>query len=227
MKLDKSSVTREAYFPTLVYTYQEPEAETLNNRLLGLVHDEQERDKAGIQRSNFSKLGGWHSHNNLYKDPAYDDLTDRIHAAAALVSSDLGYHRNFALRIGTMWSIINAPGSSNRAHIHPGCDWSGVYYIQVPDGCGNIEFVDPRTENLMFQPRYVPNRKRPKPCWTKVNVTPRAGKMLIFPSWLYHSVAPNLSDAEGRAGERVIISFNLTQQKVPAAKAAPQTEAAA
>ena len=73
-----------------------------------------------------------------------------------------------------MWSIINPPGSANRAHIHPGCTWSGVYYIQAPEGCGNIEFIDPRTENLMHQPRYVPNKKRPKHCWTKVNLTPEA-----------------------------------------------------
>ena len=97
-----------------------------------------------------------------------------------------------------MWSIINPPGSANRAHIHPGCTWSGVYYIQTPAGCGNIEFIDPRTENLMQQPRYVPNKKRPKHCWTKANITPKPGRMLIFPSWLYHAVAPNLSEEIGR-----------------------------
>lgn len=213
MKIDASCMNREVYFPTLVYQFQHAAPEAMNARLLDLIYAEQERDRDGIQRSNFRKLGGWHSHNDLHKDADYANLVESIATAGKLISDDLGYHKNYELRIGTMWSIVNPPGSANRAHIHPGCAWSGVYYIQVPDACGNIEFIDPRTENLMFQPRYVPNVKRPKHCWSKVNVTPKAGKMLIFPSWLYHSVAPNLSEAEGRAGERVIVSFNLSQHK--------------
>lgn len=227
MKTDTFNVRREVYFPTLVYTFQHPDPNRLNARLLELIHAEQERDSDGIQRSNFKKLGGWHSHNDLHKDPAYAEITEGIHAAGRLISGDLGYHKGFSLRIGTMWSIINARGSSNRAHVHPGCTWSGVYYIQTPEDCGNIEFIDPRTENLMQQPRYVPNRQRPQNCWTKVNVLPKAGKMLIFPSWLYHSVAPNLSEAEGRAGERVIISFNLSQKKMPSVQSRPKEKAAA
>ncbi len=227
MQSQNLNMNRQVYFPTLVYSFQLDDAERLNRSLIGLIHTEQERDREGIQRSNFRKLGGWHSHNDLHKDAGYDELTDSIHAASALISDDLGYHKGFQLRIGTMWSIINVPGSANRAHVHPGCTWSGVYYIQVPDGCGNIEFIDPRTENLMHQPRYVPNKRRPRHCWTKVNVTPKPGKMLIFPSWLYHSVAPNLSEAEGRDAERVIISFNLKQEKATAQQAQPQGDARA
>jgi uncharacterized protein (TIGR02466 family) len=213
MKIDTVSMAREVYFPTLVYSFQQADPEALNTRLLELIYGEQERDQAGIQRSNFRALGGWHSHNDLHKNPEYAELVDSILTAGKLVSDDLGYHKGYSLRIGTMWSIINPPGSANRAHIHPGCTWSGVYYIQTPEGCGNIEFIDPRTENLMQQPRYMPNKKRPKHCWTKANITPRPGRMLIFPSWLYHAVAPNLSEEPDRAGQRVIISFNLSQQK--------------
>ena len=213
MKIDAVGMSREVYFPTLIYSFQHADPEALNARLLELIYAEQQRDQAGIQRSNFRKLGGWHSHNELHKAPEYADLVEHIHTAAKLVSDDLGYHKAYSLRIGTMWSIINPPGSANRAHIHPGCTWSGVYYIQAPEGCGNIEFIDPRTENLMQQPRYVPNKKRPKHCWTKANITPRPGRMLIFPSWLYHAVAPNLSEETGRNAERIIISFNLSQQK--------------
>jgi uncharacterized protein (TIGR02466 family) len=213
MKIDTAGMSREVYFPTLIYSFQQADAEGLNARLLELIYAEQERDQSGIQRSNFRKLGGWHSHNNLHKTPEYAELVESVETAGKLISDDLSYHKSYPLRIGTMWSIINPPGSANRAHIHPGCTWSGVYYIQAPDGCGNIEFIDPRTENLMYQPRYVPNRKRPRHCWTKVNLTPRPGRMLIFPSWLYHAVAPNLSEGIGREGHRVIVSFNLSQQK--------------
>ena len=65
----------------------------------------------------------------------------------------------------------------------------------------------------MNQPTYVPNQRRPKDCWTKVNFTPTPGKMIIFPSWLYHAVNPNMSTEEGDAANRIIISFNLNQRK--------------
>jgi hypothetical protein len=38
--------------------------------------------------------------------------------------------------------------------------------------------------------------------------------MLIFPSWLYHSVQPNMADRDKGNGDRVIISFNLSRVKV-------------
>lgn len=65
----------------------------------------------------------------------------------------------------------------------------------------------------MQKAKFAPDKKRPKECWSKVNFTPVAGRMLIFPSWLYHSVAPNLSEAEGASSDRVIISFNISQKK--------------
>ena len=203
-----------SFFPSQIFALQVPDADQLNAKVLSDIHDERERDRKGIQRSNFRALGGWHSHNNLHQDPRFETLVRFINAMGQKVSQQNGYHRGYELKIGTMWSIINAPGSSNRAHIHPSCHWSGVYYVQAPEGSGDIEFIDPRTQNLIMQPRYIPNKKRPKNCWTKVHFQPVPGKMLIFPSWLYHSVNPNLSTETGTAGERVVISFNLNQQKI-------------
>lgn len=209
------NVMENQYFPTQVFSYQlkDDMAQATNRHLLDAIYGERTRDSDGIQRSNFRALGGWHSHNNLHKEETYKPLVDLIGAACASIDEKNGYHKGYRMKIGTMWSIVNPPGSSNRAHIHPGCLWSGVYYVQTPENGGNIEFIDPRTQNLVNPPRFQANKKRPRSCWSKVNFTPKAGKLLIFPSWLYHSVAPNLSTEKGAAGERVIISFNLNQAK--------------
>jgi uncharacterized protein (TIGR02466 family) len=207
-------VTATSYFPTQIFSAEIPGAEALNARLLASIYEERERDRKGIQRSNFRSLGGWHSHNDLHKDDRFADIVRAIGTMGDYISTNLGYHQGYRLEIGTMWSIVNPPGSSNRAHIHPGCDWSGVYYVQAPAKSGDIEFIDPRTQHLIRQPRYIANRKRPKSCWTKVRYTPVAGRMLIFPSWLYHGVDPNLAAEKGNAAERVIISFNLSQTKL-------------
>lgn len=207
---------QELYFSTQVFSFQLDEeiAEMANGVLLKEIHSERKRDRKGLQRSNFRSLGGWHSQNDLHKRPQYKKLTDFISACCTSISEQNGYDRSYRLQVMGMWSVINPPGSSNRSHIHPASLWSGVYYVQTPKNAGKIEFTDPRTQQLMMPARYVPNKKRPPTCWTKVNFTPKSGLLLIFPSWLYHSVAPNLSENKGTDGERVIISFNISQVAV-------------
>lgn len=208
-------LNQDIYFPTQVYTYQLPHdyAEKLCPALIELVYEERNKDGEGIERSNIRELGGWHSHNDLHRDESYLPVVDLIHAIADKISSANGYDQDYDLRINTMWSIINPPGCSNRAHIHPESLWSGVFYLQAPEKSGDFEFVDPRTEHLMNGAHYIPNKGRPQNCWTEVFYTPKVGKLLVFPSWLYHSVTTNLSQEKGDAGNRIIISFNLDQRK--------------
>jgi uncharacterized protein (TIGR02466 family) len=222
MTLSPTDVHREVYFPTLIYRFHLPEAERLNHNLLAEIRADHTRDRAGLKRSNFTELGGWHSQNALHKIPAYVGLTREIEAACTMISGELRYSDRHHLKIGTMWSIINPPGSCNRAHIHPQSLWSGVYYVQAAHGAGDLEFIDPRTAYVMNQPHHRSDEKRPQACWSKVTHEPKPGKMLIFPSWLYHAVAPNTSGED-----RVVVSFNLSQAGITARAdtTVPQSEA--
>ncbi len=208
---NSDELKRSAYFPTLVYSVQLQDAVSMNKEILAAIYEEHSRDSDGIERSNFKSLGSWHSQNNLHKNPNFQRLTDRIEIAAAEISKDLVYDPSKELKVTTMWSISNPPGSSNRAHIHPGALWSGVYYVHSPEGAGKIEFTDPRTVHLMNGASFKRKTQRKSECWTKVKVQPTAGKMLFFPSWLYHSVEPNLAEGTGRESDRVIVSFNINQ----------------
>ncbi|MCZ0945611.1 MAG: TIGR02466 family protein [Gammaproteobacteria bacterium] len=199
------------YFPTHIFSVKVPGCQVLNERLIEAIHAEQERDRTGVRKSNYPQLGGWHSQTKLHKNAAFAGLVQYVNAATDMMCRKLGYHESYRLNIGTMWSIVNPPGGSNRAHVHPGCIWSGVYYVQAPENSGGLEFIDPRTENLMSPVKYIPGTKRPRDCWTKVRFKPLAGKMLIFPSWLYHGVGPNKSTAGGKDADRIILSFNLSQ----------------
>ncbi len=203
---------RQIYFPTMIFSVECANFEDLNAYLIPLIYSERDRDEAGIERSNYRALGGWHSHNSLHQDKAYAPLVDRIDQASRRISESLGYDDDYELQIGTMWSIINGPGSVNKAHIHPGSYWSGVYYVQTPKDSGDIEFIDPRTFHVMDEPRFQKGVQRCRENWTKVRFTPRTGAMLLFPSWLYHGVDPNLTSISGSDGERVIVSFNLVQK---------------
>ncbi|MDE2925365.1 MAG: TIGR02466 family protein [Acidobacteriota bacterium] len=212
-RLSEDALKMARYFPTLIFSLDIPNSETLNAHLIEVIYAERERDGTGVRKSNYPELGGWHSTVKLHKDVTFAGLVQHVDAVSAMLCRKLGYHTSYRLRIGTMWSIINPPGSSNRAHIHPGCIWSGVYYVQAPRNSGRIVFIDPRTQNMMTVVKYIPGAKRPRNCWTRVQHKPVAGRMLIFPSWLYHSVNPNRSRANGKNADRIIVSFNLSQKK--------------
>ena len=200
------------YFPTIIFSIQCAQEEELNSYLINLIYNERTKDRMGIQRSNYKQLGGWHSKNSLHRDVVFGPIIQRINQAGKRISEHFGYDPNKQLHIDAMWSIINPPGSSNKVHIHPNCLWSGVYYVQAPADSGHIEFVDPRTCHVMTEPSFDRRKKRQRETWTKVSYAPKAGKMLIFPSWLYHGVDPNLSQLTDSHADRVILSFNLCQR---------------
>ena len=203
---------RANYFPTMVYQNDLEDCEALNKSLLELTYAERKSGVA-VNKSNTAALGSWHSHTNLHKSPDYAPLVKEIDTALARISAELSYAKDQVLKVTSMWSIINPPGNGNRAHVHPGSLWSGVYYVQAPENGGKIEFIDPRTVLIMNQPKYEAKRKRPRDCWTKVNYKPVAGRMVLFPGWLYHGVDLNTSKETGPAGDRVIIAFNINQVK--------------
>ena len=209
---------RRVLFPTFLYDVKVDNHEALNNDLVSKIYEEKKADEKGLQRSNLKGLGGWHSNNSLHQKAEFRPIADKIINAGRRISTGLGYNQDFRLAIAQMWSIINPPGGANRAHIHPNCIWSGVYYVQTPENSGDIEFIDPRTQNLSHQPVYSNERKR-LPATTPVTVVrPYAGQMLIFPNWLYHSVQPNLSNENGEGSNRIVIAFNLIQIRRPKRK---------
>lgn len=207
------SMKQNLYFPTQVFSFQLDKdfAKSENDRLLSEIYAERMRDQKGIQKSNFRALGGWHSRSTLHTEPQFGKLVEMITVCGASIGAQNAYDPAYRLKPTSMWSIINPPGSANRSHIHPESLWSGVYYVQTPEHGGNIEFTDPRTQQLMMPARYASDMERPATCWTKVDFTPKPGLMLIFPSWLYHSVSPNLSQKQGFDSDRVILSFNMSQ----------------
>jgi uncharacterized protein (TIGR02466 family) len=202
----------ERYFPTLIYYRDLPDGVALNARFLEAIRAIRAEDEAGIERSNVPGLGGWHSRNDLNHRPAFAPLTDRIMATAAEISAQQGYDPGWELAIDNMWAIVNPPGAHNKSHIHSNVLWSGVYYVQAPENSGRIVFQDPRTAALMLLARRDTTRQAPPDQWSEVYFQPTPGRILMFPSWLYHSVEPNMAAGEGEAAERVIISFNLFQR---------------
>lgn len=190
-------------FPTAVWRFHVAGHQELNRKLLQLAEDERGRDPAGIGHR--SSVLGWHSRDELHRRPEMQDFLAILHDNIAEVSRAYRIDTKQAgLELATCWIIVNGKFASGAVHCHPNAFMSGVYYISAAENCGDIFFQDPRHAALMGACPVTEHAP-----WTvrQISYRPAPGGMLIFPSWLYHGVEPNMSEAP-----RVSLSFNFRLQ---------------
>jgi len=198
---EKGSLLCESWFPTRIYYVDHPEAESTNKKLIKTISKWHEKDLQGISRSNH---GGWHSRDDMHKRKEFNYIRDWITHNIGLVAHDMGVPTGMDVVLDNMWANVNPKYCYNTVHTHPRGMWSGVYYVQTPENCGNIKFIDPRMGNNA-NPVPVDKDKyaEKKHSWNEVRYKPIEGRLIIFPSFLLHEVEQNLSDSP-----RVSISFN-------------------
>src|SRR5262249_44640153 len=110
------------------------------------------------------------------------------------------------------WANLNREGHANARHIHGGAVWSGVFYVD--DGGiagdaslgGGLELWDPRGGLALM---YAPTAKLATPGAVNAGLAevhyPKTGQLVMFPSWLPHSVEPYRGSAV-----RISVAFNLS-----------------
>lgn len=202
---------REPYFATYIYVVDLPGGVQISAGLATRIFNLRAKDPKGIVKSNFKRLGAWHSVDNLEKQDEFDEISAYILASAQEVFNNLGYRKNTHPIITNMWANISPRYAFNQVHTHPGSIWSGVYYVQAPPDSGKIFFLDPRPQASVINILYEKNQRKKTEVLSRIFFAPKVGRLLLFPSWLQHEVQPNLSKLEGEQGERISISFNIRQ----------------
>ena len=186
-------------FSTPVWTSIIPNHEEVNKKMLQYIKSLQSQNSQGTQKSN---LLGWHSQDfDLEKsEPRY--FINSISSSLNKVFNDMGWDLiNQKSKITSMWSIINRKNSSNARHIHSNNYISSAYYVKAPQDCGDIVFHDPRSVATFRYPKISKQNKLNSNVFT---IQPKEGLLVLFPSYLYHSVDLNRTDEE-----RIVISFNI------------------
>ena len=191
---------RELHFPTPIYIFDIKD-KSLNTQLEKDVINWMNKDK-GISRTN---VKGWHSTTDMHTKPEYARLVKALYEAQNKIYQEENYESEPFL--GNMWANVNPPGGYNRAHLHPNCTWSGVYYIKTPEKCGELKLKDPRTGAEMSSPKMKKSNTLPERLWREGTYIPVAGRCIMFPAWLIHCVEPNDSN-----DIRISVSFNFLQK---------------
>ena len=182
-------------FPTLVWRVEleVKSREAINAKiLLALAH----------MRANLPPLAagqGWQSAQSLHELEEFRELFACVHRAAAGILRFLRV--DAAFEVTACWATVLASGAEHRAHYHPNNFLSGVYYVRTHPGADTINFHDPRTQTGVIRPPVVALTGENT---DQVVVRVNDGTLLIFPSYLRHSVAANAS-----AEERISVSFNI------------------
>ena len=141
----------------------------------------------------------WQSRHGLHRLPALEPLVGHLRAGIELVLAFLRVE-TAPFEITGLWVNVAAPGGAVRMHNHPNNVLSGVYYVQVQEGADSINFHDPRPQAAVVRP---PVTELTAYNTDQVVVRVVDGDLLVFPSWLSHSVDPNRSDRV-----RISASFN-------------------
>ena len=178
----------------LILNYQE-----LNNKMFKYIKDLQIQNPKGITKSN---VFGWHSEDFDLENEQPKYFINSISKNLNQAFNDMGWDiKNQEVKVTSMWSVINKKNASNARHIHSNNYISAAYYVKTPENGGDIVFHDPRSVTTFRYPKIAENNTLNSNIFT---IQPKEGLLVLFPSYLYHSVDLNRSEEE-----RIVISFNI------------------
>ena len=189
------------FFPDPLFKYKLHNFEKNNLLLEKYIYDIYNKDNQGVKLSN---INGWHSKPFNLSDPksAPYIFFQNIKPHLIDVFDKYGWVFNEKkIRCEAMWAIINKKENFNVEHIHANCYLSAAYYVKVPKNSGKFQIHNP---NHVSRNRF-PIISRPTELnILKASLEVQEGELLIFPSYLPHSVGKNESEED-----RIVVSFNL------------------
>ena len=186
-------------FPSILHTLDMKDFD--KDLLLAYVFHQHELDPKGVVLSN---QGGWQSKDNYqeFDNPIRQILIKNL---SQIFSPQVVSIDKKGLFILNMWININGYGDDNVDHIHSGSHLSGTFWIQVPENSGNLQIHSPHAftqfQELNWYNKEFRDSVNKHLCY---DVYPREGRVVIFPSSLYHRVGHNLSDQN-----RISVAFNI------------------
>ena len=114
----------------------------------------------------------------------------------------------FESHINSAWIVSQYENEYNPAHNHTGCDISAVIYLKVPDvkGRRNLESKKGKHDSdgdISFIHSAMGNRNFDVFEKGVMTIQPTSGLLVMFPSYLLHTVYPFIGE-----GERRCLPFN-------------------
>ena len=187
------------FFSTPIWSSKIDSYKEVNEEMYNYILNLREQNPEGIRKSNFN---GWHSKDFNLNEETPKNFIKAVSSKINTAFNDMDWDiEKQIVKIKSIWAIINEKGASNERHHHGNSALSAAYYVRAPKDCGDIVFYDPRPAPVFSHPI----TQKPNILNATVNsIRPDEGLLVLFPSYLDHSVKPNLS-----SNQRIVISFNI------------------
>ena len=179
---------------------------SINKKLYALVKKLEKKEKH--LKTQFSNLGGFHSKpliNNKLAEEFVKFVQPMVYDNLRLFH----FKNDIQVTFEEPWFIINRKGHENHMHTHSGSDFSIVFYVKAPKNCGDITFYQNSYINhgcSYFNFEMTAQHALNSMSW---KVTPEESMMVMFPSYLQHSVKEKLSNEE-----RISFALNIKLKEI-------------
>lgn len=159
-----------------------------------------------------SAQGLYESHFDLFRtaDDSLRQLVqfiDRSLAVAVCVANKQAARpEDVVIEFIDSWYHITNEGGFHDAHVHHGCSWCGIYYLQVGSSGNRVGSSAPNGGSRFYCPFNLGGGYRDfgnKYLSATIDPPIEDGLLMLFPSYLMHSGLPYRGDAD-----RVVIAFN-------------------
>ena len=175
-----------------------PDFEKYKDHFLSAVRKFRQEHPADDRRSN---VGGYQSPKILHHVEELKPLFEYICQMGYQANDDLDFIECDIAITGAWLNVNDSRQCMNAEHVHSDT-FSGVFYLSAPEESGKLCLVNTGI-NPMWDGTELANRKNQFTSGT-IKIEPEEGDIILFPSYLRHSVETNNHDEE-----RISISFNL------------------
>lgn len=197
--LIEKEIHSEFWFPQQIIVSQDLKFEKVKNKFTNYCKKNQKEDFKG---RSYSNCLGWQSKDISSKDFVFEYLQEFINQS---LSSQFSLKPNTNIRIDNFWINISNKYASNDYHVHNGSHYSGCLYVQCGKQSGNIKINPNLNYNTDWMNFLTEDYKNTYHIHPSVEIHPKEGMMIMFPSYLMHKVNNNLENIE-----RISIAFNVS-----------------
>lgn len=203
-------------WPTMFFTRQWEMHHTVSPRIVQFLEElrrqQASRIESGVAPTMKSATGLYESNFDLFDHSNEDlqklvDFIRRSLATAVSVANEQS-HKPDAIEItfADSWYHITNEGGFHDAHVHDGCSWCGIYYLQIGDSGRKQVDAAPNGGSRFYCPFSRGGAYRDfgnKYLTNSIDAPIQDGMLLLFPSYLLHSGLPYQGESN-----RIVIAFN-------------------
>ena len=190
------------WFPTLIWQADMPDNEMSfikGTKDFILKEKKETPNTALMSDGKYSSVfqGGWQSKTYTQWMHGFEHMGEKLDETIESCRKQIGVPE---LKLKGYWFSVNSYGNYTTLHNHRNCILSGVFYVDIPEkNMGKINFERSDDISYFLPPLDSYNNFTGE----RASYEPETGRLLIFPSWLKHSVDRNESKKK-----RISISFN-------------------